>query len=194
MSSPSLLIPHLPQWGRVSLKPILELSRHEWQVMHRYFRDRELADWNGAAPIRLPEWLFRKVMIDEEHSCERHGFGILDETGRLIGSVELYDLRPLAPATPRMATLGIMIGERQLWGHGYGRESIQATLQWAFTQRVPTLRRVRLTTFSHNRRAQRAFAACGFQEVGRSEKADHTEVHMEVILEDWLAAYAAPSA
>lgn len=176
----------LPQWGRVRLKPTLQLNRAEWRNLYRYFRDRELADWNGAAPLRLPEWLFRKVMIEEERSQERHGFGILDEHGHLIGSVELYDLRPLAPATARIATLGIMVGERSLWGQGYGRESIQATLQWAFCQRQPALRRVRLTTFSHNRRAQRAFAACGFREVGRSDRAEHTEVHMEITAEEWL--------
>ncbi|AZI43947.1 N-acetyltransferase [Deinococcus psychrotolerans] len=178
-------------WGRVRLKPLLEMNNAEWRTLYSYFRDRELADWNGAQPIRLPEWLFRKVMQDEERSGERHGFGIMNEDQRLIGSIELYDLRPSPPSRPTTATLGVMIGERTLWGGGYGREAVQATLDWAFGTRQPTLRRIRLTTFLHNRRAQRAFAASGFREMGRTEHAKRTDVHMEITLEEWNDAQAA---
>ncbi|AWN24674.1 kanamycin resistance protein [Deinococcus irradiatisoli] len=174
-----------PNWERVTLKPLLDMNNAEWRTLYSYFRDRELADWNGAQPIRLPEWLFRKVMQDEERGGERHGFGIMDEQQRLIGSIELYDLRPSPPARPTTATLGVMIGERRLWGAGYGREAVQAVLHWAFTQREPPLRRVRLTTFSHNRRAQRSFTAVGFREVGRSEQPGRTDVHMEITAEEW---------
>lgn len=175
-----------PTWGRVTLKPMLEMNNAEWRTLYSYFRDRELADWNGAQPIRLPEWLFRKVMQDEERSGERHGFGIMNEQLHLIGSVELYDLRPSPPARSTAATLGVMIGDRALWGEGYGREAVQATLQWAFETRQPNLlRRVRLTTFSHNRRAQRAFVASGFCEVGRTPHSERTDVHMEITLEQW---------
>lgn len=182
-------------WGRVTLKPLLDMNNAEWRTLYSYFRDRELADWNGAQPIRLPEWLFRRVMQDEERSGERHGFGILSEESHLIGSIELYDLRPSPPSQPTTATLGVMIGERRLWGQGYGREAVLATLQWAFSGRTPPLRRVRLTTFGHNRRAQRAFAASGFTEVGRSEKPGHTDVHMEMTREEWIHAHpdAGPS-
>ncbi|MFC4453188.1 GNAT family N-acetyltransferase [Deinococcus sonorensis] len=180
-----------PVSGRVTLKPLVQLSPAEWRRLHQYFRDRELADWNGAQPIRLPEFLFRRVMLDEERSGDRHGFGILDESERFIGSVELYDLRPSPPVAARFATLGVMIGERELWGHGYGREAVMAVLAWAFVQREPPLSRVRLTTFAHNRRAQRAFLACGFREVGRSVHDERTDVHMEVVREDWLAGVGA---
>lgn len=172
-------------WGRIRLRPIGALSAREWRTMHGYFRDRELADWNGASPIRLPEWLFRRIMLEEEGGGERHTFGIYDEGGRLIGSVELYDLARRSS----VATLGIMIGERTLWGQGYGREAVCAVLAWAFTQRVPPLSRVRLRTFSHNRRAQRAFLAAGFHEVGREERRDHTDVLMEITREEWQRAH-----
>lgn len=175
----------LPSSGRVTLRPLVQLGASEWRRLHGYFRDRELADWNGAQPIRIPEFLFRRVMTDEERGGDRHGFGVLDEHGQLIGSIELYDLRPVPPAAPKFATLGVMIGERQLWGQGYGRDAVRALLGWAFLQRQPPLERVRLTTFSHNRRAQRSFAASGFREVGRTALADRTDVHMEITRDDW---------
>ncbi len=175
----------VPTHGRVTLKPLVQLDASEWRKMHSYFRDRELADWNGAQPIRIPEFLFRRVMIDEERGGDRHGFGILDEDGTLIGSIELYDLRPVPPAQARFGTLGVMIGERRLWGRGYGRDAVTALLAWAFGQRQPPLERVRLTTFSHNRRAQRSFLATGFHEVGRTTTPDRTDVHMEISRHDW---------
>ena len=177
-------------WGRVTLKPVPEFMPTEWHILYRFFRDRELADWNGAKPIRLPEWLFRRVMLEEEQTGERAGFGVLDERGELIGSTELYDLRPPPPLTPTVGTLGVMIGVRSLWGQGYGREAVMALLAWAFTGREAPLTRVRLTTFGHNRRAQRAFLACGFREVGRSEGPGHTDVHMEITRGEWESARA----
>lgn len=176
-------------WGRVTLKPVPDFTPAEWSVLYRFFRDRELADWNDAKPIRLPEWLFRRVMLEEEQTGERAGFGVLSETGELIGSAELYDLRPPPPAMPTVATLGVMIGVRTLWGQGYGREAVSALLAWAFAGRQVPLRRVRLTTFAHNRRAQRAFAACGFREVGRTPQAGRTDVHMEMTREEWQAQH-----
>ncbi|MDV6374355.1 GNAT family N-acetyltransferase [Deinococcus arenicola] len=171
--------------GRVSLKPLLDMDGGQWRVLHSFFKDRELADWNDAKPIRLPEWLFRKVMQDEERGGERVGFGILDERGALIGSAELYDLRPSPPLTPTTGTLGVMIGFPALWGQGYGREAVLALLAWSFAGHNLALRRVRLTTFAHNRRAQKAFLACGFREVGRTPHTGRTDVHMEITREEW---------
>ncbi|SMB93666.1 GNAT family N-acetyltransferase [Deinococcus hopiensis] len=183
------------RWGRVTLKPVPDLSAAEWRTMYRFFRDRELADWNDARPIRLPEWLFRRVMLEEETTSERVGFGVLSETGELIGSAELYDLRPPPPLSPSVGTLGVMIGVRSLWGQGYGREAVMALLCWAFGEaegeRRKPLSRVRLTTFGHNRRAQRAFVACGFREVGRTEQGGRTDVHMEITRGEWDSARTA---
>ena len=174
-----------PRSGRVTLKRVVDLSPGEWRTLHSFFRSRELADWNAAKPIRLPEWLFRKIMTEEEQTGERAGFGMLDETGRLIGSAELYDFRPSPPLRPTTATLGVMIGQPELWGQGYGREAVRALLGWAFTAFEPPLARVRLTTFGHNRRAQRAFAAVGFTETGRTERDERTDVHMELTRGAW---------
>lgn len=175
-----------PRFPRVTLKRVLELSPGEWRALYGFFRDRELADWNDAKPIKMPEWMFRRVMQDEEKSGERAGFGIMNESGELIGSAELYEFRPSPPLQATTATLGVMIGYPALWSQGYGREAVQALLHWAFTVHEPHLHRVRLTTFGHNRRAQRAFAACGFQETGRTERPGRTDIHMEISRPAWL--------
>ncbi|GAA5500934.1 hypothetical protein Dxin01_00662 [Deinococcus xinjiangensis] len=171
----------------MALKPVTDFTPAEWRVVYRFFRDRELADWNDAKPIRMPEFMFRKVMQDEEQAGDRIGFGVLNELGEVIGNAELYDFRPSPPLRATTATLGVMIGLPKLWGQGYGREAVQALLKWAFTVPDPAFQRVRLTTFGHNRRAQRAFAASGFRETGCTEKQGRTDVHMEITREEWLA-------
>lgn len=177
----------------VTLKPLLDFTPPEWRTLHGFFRNRELADWNDAKPIHLPEWLFRRIMQDEERGGERAGFGIMDEAGVLIGSAELYDLRPPPPLAATTGTLGIMIGYPELWGRGYGRSGVTALLRWAFETHDPPLARVRLTTFGHNRRAQRAFTACGFYETGRTERPRRVDVHMEVGRAQWRSLNVQPS-
>ncbi|MBB6096597.1 RimJ/RimL family protein N-acetyltransferase [Deinobacterium chartae] len=169
----------------MTLRSLDLLSPSDWKRFYSYFRDREIADWNGAKPIRVPLWLFKRMMLDEESSGERYGFGIYVED-RFIGSVELYDLYPYPPDPPVRATLGIMIGERSEWSRGYGREAVRAALGFAFERLEPPLERVRLTTFLHNRRAQRAFEAAGLRRVGLRERGDVTDVLMEATRSDWL--------
>ncbi|GGJ30443.1 GNAT family N-acetyltransferase [Deinococcus roseus] len=170
---------------RVVLKRITELTSADWRLMHAFFRDRELADWNGARPVRLPLWLFKRILLEEEQAGDKWGFGIFTE-GRLIGSVELYHLQPALPAHPIQGTLGIMIGERGLLGNGYGREALLALARHAFQGIQPPLERIRLTTFLHNVRAQRCFARVGFQVKSHAQKGDSTSVNMELTRAEFL--------
>ena len=78
-----------PRFPRVTLKRVLDFTPAEWHVLYGFFRDRELADWNDAKPLRMPEWIFKRVMQDEEKRGDRAGFGILNERGELI--IEEYE-------------------------------------------------------------------------------------------------------
>lgn len=174
-------------YKRIRLVCMDDLSAAQWRQLHSFFRNRELADWNGAKPLRWPLWLFRHMMRREEAQGERIHFGIQNEKNQLIGSIELYNLRPTPPEQPHIATLGVMIGLPELWGQGYGSEAVQALVRWSFGHFG--LEYVRLSTFGHNKRAQRAFASCGFREVGRTSKyhdqGEFITVYMEIAKEDW---------
>lgn len=148
-----------PRYGRVTLKPVLEgLTEEEWAGLYATFRDPEVARWNGSSPLRMPLWLFKRIFLAEARRQDRRSFVILDEGGAYLGTLELYDL------TGAEATLGILLRPGR-WGQGYGTEAVRAALDYAF--RTLGLRRVRLRTFAHNLRAQRAFKKAGFREVGR---------------------------
>ncbi|MCL6569231.1 MAG: GNAT family N-acetyltransferase, partial [Meiothermus silvanus] len=80
------------------------------------------------------------------------------------------------------------------WGQGYGTEAVRAVLEHAFTRLG--LNRVKLKTFRHNLRAQRAFQKAGFRTVavvpagmrlGFNFGPRLEDVLMEITREEWLA-------
>ncbi len=176
-----------PRQGRVTLKPFTEmLSDDEWRRFYECFRDPEIAEWNGSRPLKMPLWLFKRVVMGEVSRGDRLGFGILDEKGEWLGTVELYEL------TRSEATLGILIGAKDRWGKGYGTEAVRAVLEYAFTRM--SIKKVKLRTYKHNQRAQRAFEKSGFKHAavasmgprfnfGFGQKPEF--VPMEVTKEDW---------
>lgn len=165
-------------WGRIALVPLSELDNDAWRRVQRHFRDPEIAHLNGTPPNRMPLWLLKRVLKADSRRSDRETFGILDETGAYIGTVELYDIRLDA------ATLGIIIGEKTHWNRGYGPEAMEAMLRHAFG--TLGLSRIRLATFADNPRAQAAFRKVGFREVRRAPGAGgRMDVHMELTRSDW---------
>ncbi|MFS8531446.1 GNAT family N-acetyltransferase [Sphaerobacter thermophilus] len=90
---------------------------------------------------------------------------IRDERRHRIGFVTLFGIDP----EHRKAELALMIGERDIWGQGYARETLRVVLRHAFT---PTsygglgLHKVWLCVVAENQAARRAYVACGFREDG----------------------------
>ncbi|MFB8168415.1 GNAT family N-acetyltransferase [Kitasatospora purpeofusca] len=85
--------------------------------------------------------------------------------GRPIGMVDYRDVDPYEG----VAELGIFIGEREFWDHGYGSEALGLLVDHLFG--MFPLHRLELDTWSGNTRAARAFARLGFQEEGRRRDA-----------------------
>jgi RimJ/RimL family protein N-acetyltransferase len=101
----------------------------------------------------------------------------------MIGRIGLFGF----DASRNAAELGIVLGDRSTWGKGYGREAVCALVDEAFAN--GGLTHILLYTFEGNLRAQRAFAACGFQPVRTVRKFSmdrgaHLEIEM-IIRRDW---------
>lgn len=179
-----------PAYGRVTLRPLEEFSESDWRRLQSHFRDPEIAYLNGTPPSRVPLWLLKRLLRSDARRSDRATFGIFDERDEFIGTTELYDVRG------RQGTLGIIIGERSHWSHGYGPEAMHALLGYAFE--VLGLEVVRLNTFGDNLRAQAAFRKVGFQEVERrTEETGRIDVRMELPRATWTTLRrerAAPAA
>ena len=80
---------------------------------------------------------------------------------RPIGNTDLRDI----DHRNRTATFGIMIGEPDARGKGYGTEATRLMLDYAFT--ALGLHNVMLSVYEYNRAGWHAYRKAGFQEIGR---------------------------
>jgi RimJ/RimL family protein N-acetyltransferase len=167
-----------PSFGRVNLRPLDDIDALAWRRVHSHFRDLEISHLNGTPPNRMPLWLLKRVLRADTRRSDRLTYGVFDERGDYIGTIELYDIRGTR------ATLGIIIGEKSHWGRGYGPEAIVALLDHAFGALGLDL--VKLSTFDDNQRAQAAFRKVGFREVRRvSAPGGRIDVQMELAKGVW---------
>lgn len=81
-------------------------------------------------------------------------------SGNVIGFMGLYDVH----LTARKAELRIMIGEKNLWGKGYGTEATELLTYYAFDRL--NLNRVWLGVTSDSKRAFRTYERVGYQVEG----------------------------
>jgi RimJ/RimL family protein N-acetyltransferase len=134
-------------------------------AFRRWQKDSELRRLEAADPAlpysrtAIKEWL-EEGLFKTENNAVYLTIHRLDD-GRLIGNIELEDLTP----TRSEAFIGIEIGDRELWGQGYGTDAMRVLLCYAFTE--VNLERVSLTVFEYNPRAIRSYEKAGFRHEGR---------------------------
>jgi RimJ/RimL family protein N-acetyltransferase len=125
---------------------------------------------------------FRDTFVSQlprRNSAGEQLFAILDESGQMIGRTGLFEI----DARSGTAELGIVIGDPEQWGRGYGRDAVRALVEFGF--RDLELKRIHLYTFPENRRARRAYEAAGFRPVREltrfsMELGTHTELEMDI--------------
>ena len=88
-------------------------------------------------------------------------FAIETKDGVHIGHCGLHG----GNAESRHAELGIMIGEKEYWGRGFGTETMLTLLRFAFEQM--NLHKVSLGVFEFNERGLAMYTKLGFVEEGR---------------------------
>ncbi len=85
---------------------------------------------------------------------------LIDDQWIHLGNVGLHDI----DWKNSNATFGIVMGEKQYWGQGYGTKATKLMLRFAFD--TLNLHRVELEVFEFNPRAIRAYEKAGFQREG----------------------------
>ena len=104
---------------------------------------------------------------------------------RPIGNVDLRDI----DHRNRTAAFGIAIGEPDARGKGYGTETAQLMLDFAFT--VQGLHNVMLHVHEYNLAGIRAYTKSGFKEFGRRRECHFMGgkfwdlIHMECLASEW---------
>jgi RimJ/RimL family protein N-acetyltransferase len=174
--------------GRVYLRPF---EPGDADLVSDWFADAEVLRLTGDLPLsrhtrraNYERWLGE---FDRD-TADAFPFIIcrLDDD-RPIGRCDLFEIDRLNGS----AAFGITIGERELWGGGYGSDAVNALVDFAFGEL--RLQRIWLATDAGNVRAQRAYARSGFREEGRLRNAyiEHgrfvDEVRMALLRDEWEA-------
>ena len=145
-----------------------------------------LLDMWPATPFsvkKIEEW----VKKDLEESRPNSVFFLIREKAenRLIGEIGLDGIRWNHGDT----FVGIGIGERELWGKGYGTDAMRVMLRYAFTEL--NLHRVSLDVFEYNPRGIRSYEKAGFKVEGHHRGALNrdgrrwNEYFMGILRSEW---------
>jgi RimJ/RimL family protein N-acetyltransferase len=132
----------------------------------KWINDFEVVRTLGQ-PIRPMTWEAEEAWYNGLQSNNSEvAFTIYERaTMRPIGNTGLHQV----DHRHRTATWGIMIGEKECWGKGYGTETTRLMLDYGFT--ALSLHNIMLTVYSFNERGIRAYTRAGYREVGRRREA-----------------------
>ena len=128
-----------------------------------YLNDRELKKLlvtNIPFPTTAweeDEW----VKSQKASNSGEYNFAIEDlETHTYIGGCGIQEINWVS----RVATVGIMVGNKEFWGKGYGTDAMKVLVKFIFEEM--NINKVKLETFSFNERAIKSYEKCGFKTEG----------------------------
>ena len=143
---------------KVALGP---MSREHLPLYYRWRNDTEVMRFGD----RQPPSTLEKERVNYERVVKTDSasdFAIYEKSGlRPIGFAGLFDISN----RDRNAEFGIMIGEKELWGKGYGTEVTKLMLDYGFT--CLGLHNIFLWVNEANERGIKAYRRAGFRVGGR---------------------------
>ena len=168
---------------------LVVLRRHvpaNLRAFERWYSDPQVARLTRYqdGPMRREEierFFAARVVGNDSLALAIHERG----TDRLVGTCAFSQLDPENGS----ALYHITIGEKDVWGRGYGTEATRLMLDHAFA--TLGLHRVALAVFEFNERAIRAYRTCGFVVEGRARESIWRdgrwwdELAMSVLASEW---------
>ncbi len=128
--------------------------------------------WDTDFEINRTTYSVRPVTLEEETDAyERY---IRDKNTVLFTIYERGSWRPIGKAYLSLtshaeAEFGIVIGEKDCQGQGYGTEATRLVLDYGFT--ILGLHNIMLTVFEYNPGGIKAYEKAGFRVIGRRRQA-----------------------
>ena len=153
---------------------------YAWQT------DPELAELDAALPLDMPFAHYRDLYSGElwHRSRSRQRYAVDTMDGTHIGNCGYYNIDD----EKCEAELGIMIGDRNYWNKGYGKDIISTLLSDIFQS--TQFERIYLKTLESNLRAQQCFQKCGFRSYGQASEGRYHFRLMEITKPEWEALQA----
>lgn len=138
-------------------------------------KDDELCRLDATKPITATFEEFLKWNNHDQNFSE-NSFVLAIETmdGKHIGNCGCFNIDDGG----KELELGILIGEKEFWNHGYGYDVISVLTDKLFDG--TNLARIYLKTLDWNQRAHKCFRKCGFNECDKIVQGDHSFLVMEL--------------
>jgi RimJ/RimL family protein N-acetyltransferase len=148
---------------------------YQWQV------DPELAELDASPILEISYSVYLLDYSSGIHHRDRHRFPLAIETldGKHIGNCTCYDIN----VGKAEAQVGIMIGDKEYWGKGFGADAVNTLVSHIFG--TTSFNRLYLKTLDWNKRAQKCFSKCGFTPYGTLKRDGYSFLLMELKREEW---------
>lgn len=167
---------------KVYLSPI---NIDDYEIYTKWMNDFKVTDGIGAS-ARIYSLEREKEHLNNKALSKDYTFAIVDlETDELLGNCSLFEIDTIKG----IATIGIMIGEEENRGKGYGTDALKALISYAFD--YLNLHNLMLVVFSFNEIAINAYKKVGFKEFGRRHEAIllkgkyYDDIYMEILESDY---------
>jgi diamine N-acetyltransferase len=165
-------------------------ERSDIPTFVRWFNDSETLSYlSMRAPMSHDgeeQWF--NEMSKNEGKDAYHFVICLLEDDRPIGTIGLFGIDIINAH----AGIGIGIGDKQLWGQGYGTDAMFALLDFGFG--MLRLERLWLEVNDNNARARRSYEKCGFvlEGIERHAMFKRGQFHdvelMSILRDEWAAS------
>lgn len=171
---------------RVRLRPAnWGFTEDEWRRRYVWSLDEELQYWSGSLPggRSLEQFKHLTPQRDWPSDGRRISYAIYTKGGELIGMVSCYGIEGRWGSASLVGELGVYIGEKRYWSHGYGTDAVSTFLRHLFTDLGFHL--IYLHTYESNVRAQKSYLRVGFEEREKRRRYStrvgyHQELRMEI--------------
>lgn len=145
-------------------KVILRAYKEEDAIKaHRFVNDKELiTNLSNSIPFPMTyEEELGFVKSQKKNNEGTYNFAIeAIENKEYIGGCGINKVN----WQTRVAELGIMIGNKEYWGKGYGTDAIKVLIKFMFEEM--NINKISLGVYSFNKRAIRCYEKCGFKVEG----------------------------
>ena len=164
-------------------------ERSDVPLFVQWFNDAEMARHISArAPMsQVGEEAWFTQMSAQQGKDSYHFVMCRLDDDQPIGTIGLFNLDLVNGS----AGIGISIGEKALWGQGYGTDAMFALLDFGFGQL--RLERLWLEVYDFNDRAIRSYEKCGFVLEGTQRRAIYKEGRfidvqlMSILRDEWAS-------
>jgi RimJ/RimL family protein N-acetyltransferase len=172
-------------YGRVHLT---ELDRRNAETIRAWLNDPEIHRFLLVGHVPITREQEERYYDLQSETSDSFGFEIrLARDGRYIGNIGLKDVDFIH----RHGEIGVVIGDKTMWGQGFGGDAIVACLSFAFD--TLGLHRVSIRVHAEHPRALALYGRLGFVETGREREHIFQEGHFqdEIILDMLESEYRA---